>query len=139
MGSRLPAWLRYLADFRKAYPGVLFLGYSPYYFTPMQAALVALEAVDGDLSDGGRRLQATLASLRLESPTGPVRLNRHRQAIATNYLTKVVRGSSGLTQRTIRTFANVDDSYAGRFSPTKPLPSRTYPPCTHGNAPPWAH
>jgi branched-chain amino acid transport system substrate-binding protein len=138
-GSSLSAWTQYLAEFRKAYPELPFQGYSPYYFIPMQAALAAIEAVHGDLSPGEMRLRAALTSLHFDSPTGPVRLNGHRQAVAPNYVVQVVRsGSGGLTLRTIGTVENVDDSYAGRFSPSQPTPSRTYPRCTHGNPPRWA-
>jgi branched-chain amino acid transport system substrate-binding protein len=139
IGSTLPAWTRYTAAFRKAYPKQPFLGLSTGYFIPMQAALAGIEAVHGDLSDGEARLRAALTSVHLDSPAGPVRLNGHRQAVAPNYLAQVVRGpSGGLALKTIATVANVDDSYAGRFSPSQPLPSRTYPPCTHDRPPRWA-
>lgn len=138
VGSKLPAWTRYVAEFGKAFPNQPFLGFSTYYFIPMQAALAGLEAVHGDLSDGEVRLQAALTTLRIDSPVGPVHLNAHRQAVAPNYIAEVVRGPSGLTSRTIGTVENVNDSYGGRFSPSRPLPSRTYPPCSHGNPPPWA-
>jgi branched-chain amino acid transport system substrate-binding protein len=104
----------------------------------MEAALRGLEQVGGDLSGGGRRFMAALGMLRFDGPTGPVRLNGHRQAISTTYLLRVERLASGsFTLRTIRAIRNVDDSSAGRFGPTKPLPSRVYPPCRRGNPPPW--
>lgn len=130
LGSSLPAWTAYLASYRQAFPKLSFLGLGVFFSTSMEAALRGLEQAGGDVA----RLQSALRTLRFESPTGPVRLNGHRQAIASNYLLQVT--ASGL--RTIRTVPEVDDSYAGRFSPSKPLPSRTYPPCTRGNAPAWA-
>jgi branched-chain amino acid transport system substrate-binding protein len=129
IGSRAPAWTSFVARFKQAFPKVPFAGFSLYYFTPMEAALRGLEQAGGDET----RLMDALRGLRFETPTGPVRLNGHRQAIAPNYLLQVTR--AGL--RTIRTVPAVDDSYAGRFSSSK-LPSRTYPPCTHGNPPAWA-
>jgi len=130
-GSSVPAWKRFGSEFRRAFPQVQFLGFSTFYFTPMEAALRGLEASRGEL---GAKLRRSLSALAFEGPTGSVRLNAHRQAIAPNYIVQVVRGGV----RTIRTVAAVDDSYAGRFSPSRPLPSRTYPPCSHGDVPAWA-
>jgi branched-chain amino acid transport system substrate-binding protein len=130
VGSSEPLWTAYLAAFKQAFPKVNVLGLGVYYAIPMEAALRGLEAANGDLEG----LPAALRSLRLDTPAGPVRLDAHRQAIGSNYLVQVT--PAGL--KPIRTLRDVDDSYAGRFSPSKPLPSRTYPPCTHGNAPRWA-
>ena len=115
-----------LADYAKAFPKLPFLGFAPFYYDTMEPALRGLEAVDGDLSDGGRQYRAALARLELDLPTGHVRLDAHRQAIAPNYLVRVGRRAP---LRTIRTVGPVDDSYGGRFGPGKPLPSRTSPAC----------
>jgi len=139
-GSSAPAWTTFLADFTKAFPRVQFAGFSVPYFDAMEAALRGVEAVDGDLSGGEARYMSALTRLEVDLPTGRTRLDAHRQAIAPNYLLQVERGPSGRsTLRTIRSVGPVDDSYAGRFSPAKPLPSRTNPPCTRGNPPLWAH
>ena len=65
----------------------------------MTAVLTALAQVHGDLSGGERRFQAALAKVRLNSPVGPIRLDRNRQAIAPNYLLRV---QSDGNDRTIR-------------------------------------
>ncbi len=135
-GSSDLAWTDYLADYATAFPKTSFLGFAPSYFDTMEPALRGLEAVHGDLTDGGGRFRTVLAGLELDLPNGHVRLDSHRQAIAPNYLVQVGSGGTGL--RTIRTVGPVDDSYGGRFGPGKPLPSRTSPPCTKGNPPPWA-
>jgi branched-chain amino acid transport system substrate-binding protein len=137
-GSMVPAWTSFLTDFTKAFPTVQFAGFSPPYYGAMEAVLRGLEKIDADLSDGGKRFQTTLDQLEVDLPTGHVRLDAHRQAIAPNYLLQVIRGPSGLTLHTIRTVGPVDDSYGGRFAPGKPLPSRTHPTCTRGNPPQWA-
>jgi branched-chain amino acid transport system substrate-binding protein len=139
LGSAAPAWTGFLAEYRRAFPKIAFTGFAPSYHDAMEAALRGLEAVDGDLSDGGKRFRAALAGLELDLPSGHVRLDAHRQAIGSNYLLQVRRSpSGGYTLRTIRTVEPVDDSYGGRFVPGKPLPSRTNPPCTRGNPPSWA-
>ncbi len=134
IGSSDPAWTRLLNDYRKAFPKTPFIGFATFYFDSMEPALRGLEAVDGDLSDGGEQFRAVLSGLELDLPPGHVRLDTHRQAVAPNYLVRVEQ--DGL--HTIRTIGAVDDSYGGRFGPGKPLPSRTSPACTHGNPPPWA-
>jgi branched-chain amino acid transport system substrate-binding protein len=138
IGSMWPAWTSFLADFTKAFPKVQIAGFSPPYYDAMEATLRGLESVEGDLSDGGKRFRSTLERLEIDLPTGHVRLDAHRQAIAPNYLLQVERGASGVSLRTIRTVGPVDDSYGGRFAPGQPLPSRKYPDCTRGNPPPWA-
>lgn len=138
IGSTAPAWTSFLTDFTKAFPNVQFAGFSPPYYNAMEAALRGLEAVDADLSDGGKRFRSTLERLEVDLPTGHVRLDAHRQAIAPNYLLQVQRGPSGVSLHTIRTVGPVDDSYGGRFAPGRPLPSRTHPPCVRGNPPRWA-
>jgi branched-chain amino acid transport system substrate-binding protein len=138
IGSSAPAWTRLRAEYRRAFPNVPFTAFVPSFYDAMEAPLRGLEKVDGNLSDGGARFRTALAGLDLDLPTGHVRLDAHRQAIAPNYLQQVQRGpSGGYTLRTIRTVESVDDSYAGRFAPGKPLPSRTRPACTRGNPPPW--
>jgi branched-chain amino acid transport system substrate-binding protein len=135
IGSADPAWTGFLADYAEAFPKIPFLGFAPSYFNTLEPALRGLEAMDGDLSDGGARYRAALAGLELDLPTGHVRLDAHREAIGPNYLVQV--GSQGAL-RTFRTLNTVDASYGGRFGPGKPLPSQTSPKCIHGNPPPWA-
>jgi hypothetical protein len=108
------------------------------YYDSMQAVLKALEHVHGDLSGGERRFRAALAKVQLDSPVGPIRLDRNRQAVAASYLSQYQRTGGGVVQRTIRVVANVDQTFGGYFHPNGPLPSRTYPPCSHGHPPPWA-
>ena len=71
----------------------------------MEAVLQALEAVDGDLSDGQRRFQAALAEVELDIPTlGHIRLDERRQAIGPNYLIQYQQDEKGaLIPKTIRT------------------------------------
>ena len=57
----------------------------------MTALLTGLQKVNADVSDGGGKLRATLASLVLETPTGKVSLDKNRNAIADEFLTEVAR------------------------------------------------
>ena len=141
--SARPAWVAYVSAFRKAFPklAATFGAASIFtiaYYEAMQGVLAALDRVHGDLSGGERRFQAALARVRLDSPIGPIRLDRNRQAIAPNYLLQYQKGPGGkLVLRTIRVVPNVEQSFGGYFRTNGPLPSRTHPPCKHGNPPPW--
>ena len=135
IGGSDAAWTSFLADYAKAFPKISFLGFAPFYFNTFEAALRGLEAVGGDLADGGRRYRTALAGLELDLPTGRVRLDANRQAIGPNYLVKV--GPHGVLH-TIQAVVPVDASYGGRFGPGKPPPSQTSPKCVRGNPPPWA-
>jgi branched-chain amino acid transport system substrate-binding protein len=137
LGSSSRPWVRFLNDFRKAFPNVPFNLIAPFYFDAMEATLRGLEEVDGDLSDRQRFL-AALAKTTFNGPGGNVELDRLRQAIAPNYLVQVQKRDNALALRMIRTIERVDDTYGGRFGPGKPLPSRTSPPCKRGKPPPWA-
>jgi branched-chain amino acid transport system substrate-binding protein len=44
--------------------------------------LLALDQVNGDISDGGAKLRDALAKLEFETPTGLVKLDANRNAIA---------------------------------------------------------
>ena len=133
LGSSLSSWSRFLSQMKRAFTNIQPSAFAAGYYTSAEAALRALEATGGDLSHGTQKLMAALARTRFTTPTGPVRLNGHRQAIAPNYIVQV--GKSGL--RTLGSVGDVDDSYAGRFSPEQPLPGRRSPPCTTGNPPGW--
>ena len=57
--------------------------------------LLALDKVSGDLSDSEKKFRDTLAKLEFDTPTGKVKLDKNRQAIADNYLTEVAKADDG--------------------------------------------
>ena len=61
----------------------------------MKAALDGLDAVKGDLSDGGKKYRAALSKMTLKTPTGDVKLDENRQAIGTTFVTEVVKDAQG--------------------------------------------
>jgi branched-chain amino acid transport system substrate-binding protein len=91
------AWKKFVADYKAAFPG----GFpSPSlfahgYYVNTKAVLLALDKVGGDLSDKGVKLRAALSSLEFDTPTGPVKLDKNRNAIADMFLTEVAKGTDG--------------------------------------------
>jgi branched-chain amino acid transport system substrate-binding protein len=92
-----PAWKKFVDDYKAAYkdgfpsPSLFAQG----YYIEAKAMLTALDMVKGDLSDNQAKFRAALATLELDTPTGKVKLDKNRQAIADNYLTEVAKADDG--------------------------------------------
>jgi branched-chain amino acid transport system substrate-binding protein len=144
-GPMLPSAVRYIEDYRRALPQAAdaadasFHLFDVYYRNGMEAVMQALETVDADLTDGQRRFRAALATVELDAPNGPIRLDANRQAIGSTYLFEVTKNDAGLlSYRLLDTFENVDAGFGGHFDRGDPLPNRTQPPCRPGKVPAWA-
>ena len=140
--SNDPAWRAYLEAGRAAFPR-----YSANLGEPadlddydaVELALEALRRVHGDMSHGEKRFMAALTSLRLQTPVGVVRVDRHHQAVVPDFLSRVEQGPNGtVVLHTVRTVRNVESTFGGYFTPTSPLDSRTQPVCRKGHVPTWA-
>ncbi len=92
-----PAWKKFVADykanFKDGFPTPSLFAYV--YYLNMRAALEALEAVNGDLSDGQAKYRAALSKLVLNAPAGEIRLDENRQAIGTTFITEVAKAPDG--------------------------------------------
>jgi branched-chain amino acid transport system substrate-binding protein len=91
-----PAWKKFVAAYKKqpnAFPSPSLFAQG--YYINMTALLTGLQKVNGDVSDGGGKLRATLSSLVLDTPTGKVSLDKNRNAIADNFLTEVTKSPDG--------------------------------------------
>jgi branched-chain amino acid transport system substrate-binding protein len=92
-----PKWKQFIADYKAAFPK----GFpSPSlfahgYYVSTLALLNALDEVKGDVSDGGAKLRDVLAKLSVDTPTGMVKLDANRNAIADIFLTEVTEGADG--------------------------------------------
>ena len=93
------AWQDYVAAYQEAFPederfpspSLFGVG----YYVATQAAIQALNAVDGDLSDGQAAFQEALATMPLETPLGTVTLNENRQATGSVFINEVVEDGEG--------------------------------------------
>ena len=109
-----PRWAAFVAAYQKRFPD----GFpSPSlfahgYYINTKAMLLGLEAVGGDVSDGGEKLRAALSSLEFETPTGMVKLDERRNAIADIFLTEVIVGPEGnLVNKTIEVIPAVSQTF----------------------------
>jgi branched-chain amino acid transport system substrate-binding protein len=142
--SASPAWLGFRRAYAAHFPG-LRLPASPAdfliqlaYYNAVSAALIALERVEGDLSDGERRFMEALAKVELESPTGSIRLDANRQAITSAYLGRIELGGGGKpAMQTMRVVPGVEQTFGGYFSGATPPPTRMTPACRRATPPPW--
>ena len=139
-----PEWNAYVNEFRAAFPDLAETAVSAYhmldidYENAMEAVMRALEAVDGDLSDGGQSFRGALAEVHLDAPNGPIRLDGRRQAILPIYLSRVEKDGKGdLVYRTFMVVDDVDQTYGGALD-LNTTPDRTLPTCRAGDPPPWA-
>jgi branched-chain amino acid transport system substrate-binding protein len=126
-----PEFKAFVASYRKNFPdgypspGLFALN----YYINMKAALDALEAVKGDLSDGHKKFRQTLSTMTLKTPVGDIRLDSNRQAIGTTFITEVVRDEKGgLYNRVVRAIPNVDQTLGLKPSEFQ-IGSRDVPNC----------
>ncbi len=108
-----PRWNQFVAAYKKRFPD----GFpSPSlfahgYYINTKAALLALNQIGGDLSDDGARFRAALSKLEFETPTGMVKVDARRQAIADIFLTEVIEGPEGnLVNKTIKVIPQVNQT-----------------------------
>lgn len=138
--TETPTAKAFAARFGKTFPefaGESFF-WAPMYADSTEAVLRALEAVDGDLSQGQRRFQAALAKVELDTPTtGHIRLDERRQAVGPNYLIRLGYANGQFTYKTLSVAREVEETFNGYFKPDTPPPSTNTIECKHGNPPPW--
>ena len=96
------------------------------------ALILALQKVNGDLSDNQSKLKAALASIEIDAPNGKIKLDSNRQAIGTNFVTEVVDdGKGALFSKVVKVIPNVNQTlgYDPAVFAKIGLPSRTVPEC----------
>ncbi len=116
------------ADQRFPSPSLLATG----YYNSAKATLMAIEAVNGDLSDGQVGLRKALSELVLDAPNGRISLDANRQAIGSNFVTEVVQLSDGsLATKLVDKIDNIEQTLgltAEQFA-TLGIPSRDVVDC----------
>jgi branched-chain amino acid transport system substrate-binding protein len=107
------AWNEFVAAYKKQFPD----GFpSPSlfahaYYINTKAALLGLDIVNGDLSDGGAKYRAALSDLSFDTPTGKVSLDERRNAIADMFLSEVIEGPDGnLVNKVVKVIPQVSQT-----------------------------
>ena len=131
-----PDWQGYVTRYQAAFPeserfptpSLFGLG----YYVATIAALDALDAVGGDLSNGQAAFMAALATNTVQTPIGPIALNENRQASGSVFVTEVVEGDDGNLRSVFRArYDNITQTLgmsADEFR-AMGLPSRDNPDC----------
>src|SRR5690606_3678501 len=92
-----PAWKKFVADYRSAFkdglPSPSLFAHA--YYVNTKAVLDALEQEKADLSNNQAKLRQTLSTMTLSTPTGNVKLDENRNAVANIFLTEVAKNSDG--------------------------------------------
>lgn len=105
-----PAWRSFVAAYKKKFPDGFtspsLFAFS--YYVNTKAALLGLQQVGGDLSDGGIKFRKALDVLRFDTPTGPVFLNSNRQAAATIFVNEIVERNGALITNPVKRFEAVN-------------------------------
>jgi len=108
------------------------------YHDSMEGVLRGLEDADGRLGEGRRRLHEALSHVRLDLPTGPVRLDENRHSIRQIYLKRIVVGDGGRrADQLVHVVPGVEQSFGGLLSKSPP-PGPGSQPCRKATPPPWA-
>ncbi|MEY4883136.1 MAG: hypothetical protein RIS34_990 [Pseudomonadota bacterium] len=104
-------WKKFVTDYKAAFkdgfpsPSLFAHG----YYVNTKAALDALDAVKGDLSNNQAKLRQTLSTMTLKTPTGDVKLDANRNAVANMFLTEVAKAADGsLYNKVIKIVPNVN-------------------------------
>jgi ABC-type branched-subunit amino acid transport system substrate-binding protein len=131
-----PKWQKWVKEYQAAFPADKRFA-SPSltgtaYYNTFNAVFQSLNKINGDLSDGHKKLRATLASLELDAPNGKIKLDSNRQAIGTNFVTEVVEAPNGdLVNKAVKIIPNVTQTLGMDTAAFQKvgLPSRTNPEC----------
>lgn len=130
------AWQDYVMAYQEAFPederfpspSLFGVG----YYVAALAALQAIDAVDGDLSDGQVAFREALSTMPLETPLGTVTLNENRQATGSVFINVVVEdGEGGLTNEFRARIDDVNQTLGMTSDEFRAmgLPSRDTPDC----------
>ena len=102
------------------------------YYDETTAALIALDKVNGDLSDGHKKFRETLASSCSTLPTARCKLDENRQAIGTVFVSEVVKDENGdLVSKVVQVVPNVEQrlGFSKAVFDRIGLPGREVPVC----------
>jgi len=98
-----PTWQMYCEAYHKtfpdgrAYPSWFAVG----YYSNMKAALLAMDSINGDLSNGQQAFQEALRTISFDGPCGRIYLDEHQHIVGNNFISTVQKGSDGRLEKTL--------------------------------------
>ena len=130
---------KYALQANKWYPGVWDVN-DGFFYNYWNAGWALVQGLEKSKGAVGSALQAALP--RSIKPgfqvanNGVLKLDSRRQAIQDQYPLQIVKGADGKPAAGIAGYVpNVDQTFGGAFGPSKPAPSRTFPPCVKRKLP----
>jgi branched-chain amino acid transport system substrate-binding protein len=106
-------WTDFVAAYQAKYPDGLPIPslFAQEYYVSTKAALLALQEVNGDLSDNQSAFRAALSDLSFMTPAGMRSLDDNRQAITDIFLSEIVEAEDGqLVSKLIKTVPQVNQT-----------------------------
>lgn len=92
-------WQAYVKDYQDFFPeNERFPSpslFATLYYNATTAALLALDKVGGDLSDDQAKFHEALSTIEFDAPTGHIKLDENRQAIASTFINEVTERDDG--------------------------------------------
>ena len=129
-----PEWKKFVADYKAAFkdgfPSPSLFAYL--YYINAKAALDALDAVKGDLSNGQKAYRAALQKTSFKGPAGEVKIDANRNGVGTTYITEVVKAPDGsFYNKVVKTVPNISQTLGLSEAEFKKmgLGSRDVPDC----------
>jgi len=128
-----PKWKAFVAAYKqsdaKAFNSPTLFSHG--YYIEATAMIQALDAVNGDLSDGHKKFRDALSTEVVDTPTGKVHLDHNRNAIASEFLTEIAAGEDGnLYNKVIKVIPDVnatlgvpEDEYKKTGQPSRDAPA----------------
>src|SRR3954454_1749390 len=97
--------------------------------------LNGLKATGGDISGGQKKLQAAIRKVKLQTPYGPLHLDKNNQAVINVFYAQLYQKAGKLAVKTVGEIPGVDQTFGGTFSSSTPAPGRTSPQCVKRSLP----
>jgi branched-chain amino acid transport system substrate-binding protein len=94
-----------------------------------------LKATGGDISGGQKKLQAAIRKVKLQTPYGPLHLDKNNQAVINVFYAQLYQKNGKLAVKTVGEIPGVDQTFGGTFSSSTPAPGRTNPQCVKRSLP----
>src|SRR4051794_4290957 len=97
--------------------------------------LAGLKAVGGNIGGNQKALQAAIKKVKLQTPYGPLHLDKNNQAVINVFYAQLYQKAGKLAVKTVGEIPGVDQTFGGTFSSSTPAPGRTSPQCVKRSLP----